>query len=226
MRLFSKPKKLYKYLSTEGAQKLFSSSRPSLWFRLPNKLNDVFDLRPVGSYVDGFGSIAVLCLSETPTSVPMWAHYGSGGQGMVLEFDVNSEFFRQYPPIKVRYRSKRPTVANPRDAATAKSKEWAYEREWRCFTLLPTQQSESEQFLLAQQAVSVPFPFDALSAIIHGYDCAVDVRALRSNPNAQHVQELVCRIDPWTYSLNLRTPDDLTHIFENREAFDWGRRQR
>lgn len=164
----SRPKKLYKYLTPEGAVKFFEN--PSIWFRLSNKLNDVFDMHPSGSHpMDGLGAIPVLCLCETATSVPMWAHYGKEGQGVVLEFNTGTEFFKRYEPHQVRYRTKRPTIKDPRAAALVKSKEWAYEREWRCFTTLPRHDS-GEDFLLSQQAVSTPFPFEALSAVIHGHD--------------------------------------------------------
>lgn len=206
---FPKPHKLYKYLSTKGANDILASPEPSLWFRLPNKLNDIFDLCPVG-YPWGFVPIGVFCLTETPISIPMWAHYGSMGQGVVLEFDVRLDFFTQYPPWKVRYQAKRPKVGNPK-SIIIKSSEWAYEREWRCFMDLP-QPSQKEKFLLKSQAVSIPFPFDALTAIIRGYDCVVDPRHFLDHPKAKHVQELVCRIDPWAYALNLRKLDDMEHI--------------
>lgn len=227
MSPFSVPRKLYKYLTPDGATKLFE--KPSIWFRLSNKLNDVFDMHPAGSHLtDGFGAIPILCLCETPTSAPMWGHYGGKGEGIVLEFDTNAEFFKRYEPYKVRYRTKRPTVKKPRDAALIKNKEWAYEREWRCFTELPRRLSAEERFLESQQAVIVPFPFDALSAIIHGHDGRVGMEAAKflENPLASHVQHLVCRIDPWKFDFNLRTLDDISHIHENREAAMWGRRQR
>lgn len=227
MSPFSAPKKLYKYLTPDGATKLFE--KPSIWFRLSNKFNDVFDMRPAGSHqTDGFSAIPVLCLCETPTSAPMWGHYGEKGEGVVLEFDTNSEFFKRYEPHKVRYRTKRPTVKKSRDAVLVKNKEWGYEREWRCFTELPGRLSAEERFLVSQQAVAVPFPFDALSAIIHGHDGRAVMEAVKflENPLASHVQHLVCRIDPWKFVFNLRTLDDILHIHENREAAMWGRQQR
>ncbi len=102
----TKPMKLYKYLDPEGAQKLFEE--PSLWFSLPNTFNDVFDISPAGSHpADGFGMVGVLCLCESPTSSPMWGHYGKKGEGVVLEFDTRAEFFDMYPPCRGRYRAKR-----------------------------------------------------------------------------------------------------------------------
>ncbi len=225
--LFSVPRKLYKYLPPDGAEKLFA--QPSLWFRFSNKFNDVFDLRPAGSHpTDGFGAIPVLCLCETSTSPPMWAHYGNKGEGIVLEFDTESDFFKRYEPHKVRYRTKRPTIKKLQDAALVKSQEWAYEREWRCFANAPPHLASDEKFLDSPQAVSVPFPFDALSAVIHGHDgrTVIEAGKFLENSLASHVKHLVCRIDAWKFAFNLCTLDDISHIHENQEAAMWGRRQR
>ena len=141
----------------------------------------------------------------------MWGHYGAKGEGVVLEFDSNSEFFKRYEPYKVRYRAKRPTVKNLRDDSLVKNKEWAYEREWRCFAELPRHLSAEEQFLASQQAVAVPFPFDALSAIIHGHDGRAVMEAVKflENPLVSHVQHLVCQIDPRKFVFNLRSLEDI-----------------
>lgn len=219
MQLNSGPRKLYKYLTPEGATKLFEN--PSIWFRLSNEFNDVFDMHPAGSNpTDGLGAIPVLCLCETAISAPMWAHYGKEGEGVVLEFDTGSEFFKRYKPYQVRYRAKRPTIKNLRAAALVKSKEWAYEREWRCFAELPSRDSAEERFLVSQQAVSVPFPFEALSAVIHGHDGRTVMEAAKflGTSLAGHVEHLVCRIDPWRFALNLRRLDDISHIHENLKA--------
>lgn len=223
--MFFRPKKLYKYLTSDGAQKLFSSDQPAIWFRFSNRLNDVYDLRPIGSYMDEFASIATFCLSETPHSSPMWAHYGSNGEGVVLEFSLQSEFFAENPSMKVRYRSKRPTVKNTLKALTTKSAEWAYEREWRCLRELPSTRSRGDMFLPADQAVSVPFPFEALTAIIHGYDSRVSAEKFLARPEAKHVKQLVCRTNARGYGFNVRALDDVSHILENRDAALWGRKQ-
>ncbi len=224
--MFFRPKKLYKYLSADGAQQLFSSNNPAIWFRLSNRLNDIYDLRPIGSYADEFGALATFCLSESPSSAPMWAHYGSGGEGVILEFSLQSEFFAKIPPIKVRYRTKRPTVKNAREALITKNVEWAYEREWRSFVSLPQTHSHNHQFLPSEQAVSIPFPFEALTAVIHGYDSRVSTGKFLGMPEASHIEERVCRARAWDYGLNICTLDDMNHLLENRDAAVWGRKQK
>ena len=221
--MFRKPKKLYKYISAEGAKDFFQD--PALWFRLPNRLNDIFDINPVGSNRVDFGGVAVFCLSETPTSAPMWAHYGSKGEGVVLEFALQSDFFWKYPPVKVCYQSKRPTLKNFEKSLMTKDVAWSYEREWRCVTDISFDEYREQSFLQKHQAVSVPFPFDALTAVIHGYDSQVDVDAFLARPEASHVSELVIRPDAWRYDLKVCSLDNIDHLFDKRDAYDWGRRQ-
>lgn len=224
--MFSKPKKLYKYLSKEGAQALFTNPNPSIWFRLANKLNDVYDLNPVGSNATDFGDVGIFCLSETPISAPMWAHYGSSGEGVVLEFSSEASFFEKFPPCKVRYSKRRPNVKNVIKAMTSKSNEWSYECEWRCFATPHRADVDGSELLVHEQAVSIQFPFEALTSIIHGYDGQVDTEEFLAREELQHVKELVCRVDPWKFGFNLREIADINYIFEQQEAMRWGWRVR
>lgn len=205
-RVFSKPKKLYKYISVEGAKDFFKN--PSLWFRLSSGLNDIFDLNPVGANSMDWGmdwaGTAVFCLSETPTSAPMWAHYGSQGKGVVLEFSLESDFFDKYPPKKVRYRSRRPTIKEFENALITKDVAWSYEREWRCVTHISFDEHREQCFLPEQKSVSIPFPFETLTAIIYGphfngytpeptlpnglYEFRADIESLMARPEASHVK--------------------------------------
>ncbi len=217
------PAKLYKYLPKKAARSFFEN--PEIRFTLSNRLNDPFDLSPVGSYTDHYGAIGVFCLSSTPFSIPMWAHYGDVGRGVVLEFRTDTPFFEEHPPAQVRYKKSRPTVKDPVEALRVKSQEWAYEQEWRCFTDLPR---NPRFFNQAAQAVCLPFPTDALTAIIYGHDSNVsrEGAAFLSRVGSQGIQELICRVDPWRFKLNLRPLDCIEHLFEHREAVDWGRRNR
>jgi hypothetical protein len=155
----------------------------------------------------------------------MWAHYGSNGQGIVLEFSLPSRFFEEFPPIKVRYQARRPTVKNPRAALITKNSEWAYEREWRCLTSLSSPGEDKRKFLCSEQVVSVPFPFDALSAVIHGYDSRVSAEEFLTRSETTHVKERVCRPKAGRYGFDICDLSDLGHISEGRAAAAWGRRQ-
>jgi hypothetical protein len=205
---------------------MLSSPDPALWFRLSNRLNDPYDLRPVGSHLDAFGSIGVFCMSESATSAPMWAHYGSNGEGVVLEFSTSSNFFETYPALKVRYRARRPSVRDAVKALVTKNREWKYEREWRCFVDLPATRAHANRLLMSHQAISVPLDPAAITAIIHGPDSKVDATKFLQRSDAGHIREFVCRLDSWKYGLSIRGLDNIDHIFEQSEAAIWGARQR
>lgn len=105
--------------------------------------------------------LGVLCLTEKPDNLLMWAHYAQNHQGFVIEFDDTHSFFgrpggfraessewlhREMKDMcghlqKVEYADERP-AAKPLMSLTAvevfllKSREWEYEREWRMFRLL------------------------------------------------------------------------------------------
>jgi len=205
---------------------MLSSPAPELWFRLPNRLNDLYDLKPVGSYMDAFGAIGVFCMSESATSAPMWAHYASNGEGIVLEFSVGADFFQMYSLAKVNYGSRRATVKSPAKALTTKNREWKYEKEWRCFVALPSTKEGPTRFLAREQAISVPLDLKAVTAIIHGPDGRVDTRKFLERADAEHIQELVCRVNAWKYGFGIREIGDLDYMFEQRDAELWGRRHR
>ncbi len=81
----------------------------------------------------------VLCLSDDPSNILMWAHYGDNHNGICFGFDGSSTnaFFGRAQ--KVNYSSVYPTVNIIRDhprtfherSVLTKSDHWAYEREWR-----------------------------------------------------------------------------------------------
>jgi hypothetical protein len=146
---------------------------------------------------------------------------------VVLEFSFQSDFFRKYPPQRVRYHSKRPVVKNTEKAFLTKNIAWSYEREWRCITDVEYDEFHEQEFLGRHQAISVPFPYEALTAVIYGYDSQV-VNAAQSSfltrPEASHVQEFVCREKARHYGLKICTLDDWSYILERRDAIDRERR--
>jgi len=87
--------------------------------------------------------VGILCLTESPTSLLMWAHYADSHHGLVLEFDPESPFFNQRlgPEDDFRhlrrvvYQEERPTVilTEMEDFSPflTKGLDWSYEAEWR-----------------------------------------------------------------------------------------------
>lgn len=76
----------------------------------------------------------IVCFTENYLSLLMWAHYASGHQGFVVEFDVAAALFSPTYFGKVIYDAERPDISNlpvPQVLLLTKSKEWEYESEHR-----------------------------------------------------------------------------------------------
>jgi len=84
----------------------------------------------------------ILCLTEVPDSLLMWAHYAQNHAGLVLQFDESHQFFapvsyedQGFRLTQVEYSAQRPVLSySTRNSPVVyyrKSPDWAYEREWR-----------------------------------------------------------------------------------------------
>jgi hypothetical protein len=87
----------------------------------------------------------VMSLTESSLSSLMWAHYGQSYQGLAIELDTQSLFFKTPEGVhediggvrKVLYSPQRPTFdfvsedTPSIDFLFTKPPEWSYEREWR-----------------------------------------------------------------------------------------------
>jgi hypothetical protein len=157
--------------------------------------------------------LGVLCLSEVPDSLLMWAHYGSSHTGFVVEFDAWHSCFHQKLSTeddlrhlrRVQYRETRPSAPLAEMEATdlflAKSGHWDYEREWRIVRPLDdsiaTIPSDPYPINLFEM------PADAIQSVIFGTRIRDDVekcirtaiesseqlghvRMMRSAPSASH----------------------------------------
>lgn len=88
---------------------------------------------------DWVASLGVLCLTNEPKDLLMWAHYASSHTGLCLGFDASYAPFSEAKPV--RYLSDRPSLPalDPeylydKVAETVllrKSPHWKYEQEWR-----------------------------------------------------------------------------------------------
>lgn len=126
-------------------------------------------------YDQNFG---ILSLSETPENLLMWAHYANNHRGIVVGFDEKHSFFQGAEVVtrlgrlnKVEYNQKRPILSpstqnNPK-VFLRKSKEWAYENEWRLIRpLAESSFTISRDGLLPVHLFSVPS--DAVRLVITG----------------------------------------------------------
>lgn len=148
---------LYRFYKHEYGYKALKEKR--LRITQAKDLNDPFELSGIyvsdpnmqnylGEQKKNFLKYSgLLCFSENWTDLIMWAHYADAHKGLCLGFDVSG-----LPVLKVNYREKQPLV--DRDIARlrnypathddnsedlplhfflTKSKDWQYEKEWRCF---------------------------------------------------------------------------------------------
>ena len=104
---------------------LRSKKDPDYWAELTAEMQDGIDAR------------GVLCLTEVPDNLLMWAHYASGHRGICLKFRHAGFFSRAQ---RVRYNDE-PRTIDPFDGSlvglriasllVTKTTAWAYEGEWR-----------------------------------------------------------------------------------------------
>ena len=92
--------------------------------------------------------LGAFCLSETPDSLLMWAHYSASHTGFVIGFDAEHTYFHQALSDKDEFRHLRRVVYRDTRLSGAlsdlsgvemflvKSSHWSYEREWRIFRAL------------------------------------------------------------------------------------------
>lgn len=109
----AKPKTIYKYISPEHLEKVFSGADiATLKCSLPKDFNDPYELfltidfneraDALAFYADVIGELPqfpTTCFSKSPIVLPMWAHYASNLQGFVVEFSED-ELARALPDIR------------------------------------------------------------------------------------------------------------------------------
>ncbi len=135
-----------------------------------------------------FGELlGILCLTESPNSLPMWAHYADSHRGFVIGFDQNSPFFnRRNSPSddlrhlrKVEYSDTRPSLSlveiNSFLPFLTKGADWSYESEWRMVQPLD---GASRVVGNAEEPVHLfAFPPHAVSSVILGCRMSEQKRA-------------------------------------------------
>jgi len=103
------------------------------------------------NWLSSLNKIRILCLSESPTILPMWNHYADGYKGIVLEIRCSDELDSASLVARpVNYSNKKPLTYTAEGVAELfhlepeeishyithelpyiKTMDWAYEREWR-----------------------------------------------------------------------------------------------
>jgi hypothetical protein len=149
-----------KDLASEDFREMLAKYYPDLLEELRDALRELRDGGPVlRAFLPSYSKqarrtmrllmaqIGVLSLSKTPASAPMWAHYADAHRGFAIGFDLSVEPFKTWATAgvlaEVKYTADRPVFhphgtdeKSPFCTMYAKSKEWAYEEEWRYVNLV------------------------------------------------------------------------------------------
>ena len=111
-----------------------------------------------------FGAARVFCVTESPTNALMWAHYADSHRGICIGFRSSSPALLACAK-KVAYSSTVPSVDFDQNrqrakesVALTKSRDWAYEHEWRILSTDST--AHSNGFM--------PIDKDDISEVIFG----------------------------------------------------------
>jgi Protein of unknown function (DUF2971) len=180
---------------------------------------------------DKFG---VLSLSKRRDSLLMWAHYASQHEGFIIEFESTHPWFSQKEFVpgygnvgflrKVKYSPERPKIhakgtaqfgfskgARPEDIFFAKSRQWAYENEWRIVMLLARATKIIEG---ATHLFEVPSA--AISAVILGARIAPSdqekIVSHLSNTQLAHVSLIRASLNPRRFILDFRPEAQVVKI--------------
>lgn len=165
--------------------------------------------------------MGVLCLTEKPDNLLMWAHYGASHQGFVIEFDGTDEFVNRKRRVedeffhlrKVGYAKKRPSVAisdlSGFEAFLTKAEDWAYEQEWRMMVPLAEATTILPEFPIPVHLFA--FPKRAVRAVILGAKASEDlcqgVRSIIANEaEYRSVKLLKAQVDRAEYRVHIVEP--------------------
>lgn len=161
----------------------------------------------------------ILSLTESPTSLLMWAQYADAHRGFVIQFDDQHEFFRKPTASDITFRQVNYSGARPilsyssiesPDVFFTKSPEWAYEREWRFVAPLSA---------AAKVIDASPFPIHlfslpekAITGIILGTSMppenAQALMAMCERPDLAHIKVFQVTLDTDQYELQIHPPLD------------------
>jgi hypothetical protein len=148
----------------------------------------------VGKYV------GVLSLTRNPSSLLMWAHYADCHRGFVVEFNPMNSFFRLEGGPVIYARRRVPLIEGQTEGEIllTKSREWAYEREYRFFGAA----DQCSNYL-------VPIPLGAIKAVYLGCRMAPQninrFRAALRLPGRHHIGLFQTTRAVSSYELELKT---------------------
>lgn len=174
----------------------------------------------------------LVCFSEKPHDLLMWARYGKGHTGFVVQFDPSHQIFANDDFNQVQYpqTDERATIDQQDQSANdlwrilfRKSCQWAHEREWRLVketsSLQEGQRSDQEKMRF------MDLPIDSVLAVYIGWQMpANDSEKLLQPlklPEWKDVKQFVMYPDPAKYAIKpVRWEEWLDRSKEFEKALD------
>jgi hypothetical protein len=212
--IYNDPFEVSPILTSELTESIFDNIMPVLIEHHGGTANEIAEIRAI-TYADfqnnqnlvlsliqqvwACGHL-VLCLTEIPDDLLMWAHYAGSHSGFVVGVDAEHGVFtcpnKTYWPKKVIYSEKRPIVNisdfNAVDAYFTKSIHWQYEKEWRVFRRPVSVQSsrvDDNQFPI----YLFDLPADAIKEIILGCRMAHEDQELIREFAKKHLPHVIIK---------------------------------
>lgn len=159
------------------------------------------------SYYKALSQMGILCLTVRNDNLLMWAHYSNNHQGVCLRFDISKDVSTFCFPKRVYYSDDYPRLnylrsylnndINTHLAIWHKSRDWAYEEEYRV--------------VMPNCTGLIPFQKKALTGIIFGCQCSKEnkeniIKTIHEKSYPK-VELLEARINTKQYKLDIVTQE-------------------
>lgn len=156
--------------------------------------------------------VGVLCLSANYDNILMWSHYADNHKGIVLELDVNHDFFKNedtknilFPLTKVSYQNERSIFKNFEECIESgeiyftKHKSWEYEEEYRMPILFDESNNEDKY--------NIKFPENLIKGVFIGVRTSIEnieyILNLKSKKEWEHLNIYRLQMDEKNYKFKV-----------------------
>ncbi|KZK66797.1 hypothetical protein A1L58_05145 [Shewanella baltica] len=195
---------------TEENRKILEKTKAELIANVQKKTHSfIVGQELIANLSDNLG---VLSLSRTEDNLLMWSHYADEGQGLVIGFDEEHEFFKQESlagqptrPIPVVYTNKRSKVVPGEERyyeklLCEKPRDWAYEEEERLFRAFLSKEGCLGKDAYGADVILTDLPKNAIKAVYLGYYTTEDTK--KRVISAIKANEISCNIFQASVSLD------------------------
>ncbi len=221
------------YIRTPEVKIIYESLSNQI-FKLNNPILRQRFLSSIRKSLDGI--VGILCLTEKPDNLLMWAHYSNGHRGFVIEFDIKHNYFdRRTKPEEVRRHLKKVFYSKQRPEMVVydsglsdsenwdiwikkflwnKGDSWEYEQEWRMIDTLDACQKKISKG--GEDVYLFSLPLDCIKGVIFGYSMSEEnkrgfINLLQSDKKYSHINIKQAIMDEKDFRINIKE-EDLTNL--------------